>query len=413
MFSTGAAAGHNARVGLHSFKAGKLNRVEGTKRVKPDPRKGLIYLEEVDELLHFYWKDRNGAVEDDLIIFPDEAEFIKVQESPSGRVYALKFSSSSQIMFYWMQEKETVNDESDVKRVNDLIADPKAVAPQAAVNQRAGLAGLAGLGAQGTGGPLGGIDLSAAAQTMGLSQDQLMQILGSEDLSQIIGPGARNLFGTSASGNGDSDAARDLFSGGDSEAVAEQMALDPPGPENPSGEASASAAQQAAIPHLNDRHESAPGASTPSLREILAGIRVPSQAEQQESIDTEQQLSLEDVLTPDQILPLLADVHVREQLFPHLPNSLLSDPPTESEVREIMTSVQWKQALSGLSYALNNGGEAVLRSLDIDAGAAATTTTTSGQGASGVEAFLRAVARAVQREVEDSAGGRDEDRMEE
>lgn len=391
------------KVGIHSFKAGKLNRVEGTKKVKPDQRKGLVYLEEVDELLHFYWKDRNtGAIEDDLIIFPEEAELIKVKESPSGRVFALKFSSSSQIMFYWMQEKDAVNDEADVKRVNDLIADPKAPAPRNITAGRglSDFGGLTGLMGSGSGDSGGGLNLSAAAQTMGLSQDQLMQILGSEDLSQLMGgEQARNLFGASASGNGDADMGGDVFDSTGSGATLEQMPQDPAGPTGPSGEAGASAGQQAAISHINDETSTSGNA----LRDILAGIRVPERPQAQSS----EPLELQDVLTTEVVLPLLADEEVRRQLFPHLPSTLVSDPPTESEVREIMTSVQWRQALSGLSYALNNGGESVIRSLGLE--------TSNLEGSSGVEAFLRAVSKALEEEVADSEGEGDVsgDRMEE
>lgn len=91
--------------------------------VKPDTRKGLIYLNQSpeDSLMHFYWKDRStNKVEDDLIIFPFEAEFSKVKQS-NGRVYILKFQSSSQKLFFWMQEPKADKDEELCKKVNDII----------------------------------------------------------------------------------------------------------------------------------------------------------------------------------------------------------------------------------------------------------------------------------------------------
>ena len=34
-----------------------------------------------DDLMHFKWKDRtSGTVEDDLIIFPDDIDFLKVDQ---------------------------------------------------------------------------------------------------------------------------------------------------------------------------------------------------------------------------------------------------------------------------------------------------------------------------------------------
>ncbi|URD83043.1 Adhesion regulating molecule [Musa troglodytarum] len=70
--------------------AGKMV-LNGT-RVVPDTRKGLVRIGRSEEgLVHFQWLDRTqNVVEDDQIIFPDEAVFEKVSQS-SERVYLLKF----------------------------------------------------------------------------------------------------------------------------------------------------------------------------------------------------------------------------------------------------------------------------------------------------------------------------------
>ncbi|EPX72045.1 19S proteasome regulatory subunit [Schizosaccharomyces octosporus yFS286] len=116
------------KYGVISMKAGKLNRKPGTKLLQADHRKGILYMQlETDELLHFYWKERfrnSSDIEDDFIIFPDEADFIKIDQCTTGRVYALRFKSSSQIHFYWMQEYSDEKDEETVSLVNQLIADP-------------------------------------------------------------------------------------------------------------------------------------------------------------------------------------------------------------------------------------------------------------------------------------------------
>ena len=84
----------------------------------------LLYLRQEDDLMHLCWKvlsifqtlhagtneltwfslqDRKtNAVEDDLIIFPNDAQLHKVTQS-TGRVYVLKFQSSSQRLFFWLQ----------------------------------------------------------------------------------------------------------------------------------------------------------------------------------------------------------------------------------------------------------------------------------------------------------------------
>ncbi|CAB53088.1 19S proteasome regulatory subunit [Schizosaccharomyces pombe] len=116
------------KYGLVSVKAGKLQRKPGTNILQADHRKGVIYMQMAsDELLHFYWKERarvSREVEDDYIIFPEEAEFIKIDECTTGRVYALKFKSSSQIHFYWMQEYSDEKDKETASLINQLIADP-------------------------------------------------------------------------------------------------------------------------------------------------------------------------------------------------------------------------------------------------------------------------------------------------
>ncbi|KAG0094147.1 hypothetical protein BGZ92_006370 [Podila epicladia] len=107
---------------LLEFKAGRCFRQEGTNTVKPDPAKGLVYVEEQDELLHFFWKNRTtGEVEDDLILFPGDAEMVPVPHCTTGRVLMLQFKSSSQKLFYWLQERKTDRDEVILYQVNSLI----------------------------------------------------------------------------------------------------------------------------------------------------------------------------------------------------------------------------------------------------------------------------------------------------
>ncbi|KAI8382999.1 proteasome complex subunit Rpn13 ubiquitin receptor-domain-containing protein [Blakeslea trispora] len=112
---------------LVEFHAGKCI-VEGS-WIKPDTRKGLIYMDQSDDqLLHFYWKERKNqsTPEDDLIIFPDEAEFTKVTQCTTGRVYLLRFKTSNERHFYWMQSKSDENDQEVAEHVNELIHDPEA-----------------------------------------------------------------------------------------------------------------------------------------------------------------------------------------------------------------------------------------------------------------------------------------------
>uniref|UniRef100_A0A6M2E625 Uncharacterized protein n=1 Tax=Populus davidiana TaxID=266767 RepID=A0A6M2E625_9ROSI len=104
------------------FRAGKMY-FDG-KKVVPDLRKGLVRVGRGEEgLLHFQWLDRNlnaVAVEDDQIIFPEEAVFEKVNQV-SGRVYILKFNTDDRKFFFWMQEPKAEEDSQLCSSVNYYI----------------------------------------------------------------------------------------------------------------------------------------------------------------------------------------------------------------------------------------------------------------------------------------------------
>ncbi|TBU46348.1 proteasome complex subunit Rpn13 ubiquitin receptor-domain-containing protein [Dichomitus squalens] len=112
-----------------AFKAGRAFRRGSTNFVDPDPTKGAILLQNgEDGLLHFIWKNRStNDAEEDLILFPGDATFQKVEQSAWGRTYVLKFSSSNQRHFFWMQDADSRRDEEFVGNVNRLLADPTIV----------------------------------------------------------------------------------------------------------------------------------------------------------------------------------------------------------------------------------------------------------------------------------------------
>ncbi|KAK9078934.1 hypothetical protein SSX86_002993 [Deinandra increscens subsp. villosa] len=108
---------------LLEFRAGKMH-MEG-KRVVADPRKGLVRIGRGEEgLVHIQWLDRtNNIIEDDQIVFPEEAVFERVGQA-SGRVYLLKFQTDDRKCFFWMQEPKADNDEELCKSVNIYLNQP-------------------------------------------------------------------------------------------------------------------------------------------------------------------------------------------------------------------------------------------------------------------------------------------------
>ncbi|PGH21485.1 hypothetical protein AJ80_03153 [Polytolypa hystricis UAMH7299] len=104
-----------------TFKAGacELDTSVSPPRVKPKPTPGYVYLYPEDDLLHFCWRPRSAPLDDpelDLVMVPSDGTFTPYKpttaESRSsddrptnGRIYALKFSSSSQRYLFWLQSK--------------------------------------------------------------------------------------------------------------------------------------------------------------------------------------------------------------------------------------------------------------------------------------------------------------------
>lgn len=165
IFGSSSALGGSSGGNRHlvEFRAGRMNLVN--KMVHPDNRKGLVYVYQAEDgLIHFCWKDRTtGNVEDDLIVFPDDCEFKKIDNVKTGRVFLLKFKSSSRRLFFWMQEPKTDKDEEWCRRINEVINNPPSS------NSLGGGSGRGGSGSENG-------DLQYIMQNM--SQQQLMQLFG-------------------------------------------------------------------------------------------------------------------------------------------------------------------------------------------------------------------------------------------
>ncbi|KAF3764816.1 hypothetical protein M406DRAFT_322745, partial [Cryphonectria parasitica EP155] len=101
-----------------TFKAGICDVDQAAKpyKVKPSPRPGYIYLYQGsdDDLLHFCWRERSVPADQpelDLTMIPTDGTFVPVEPSSSspataktqGRVFVLKFESSSTRHLFWLQ----------------------------------------------------------------------------------------------------------------------------------------------------------------------------------------------------------------------------------------------------------------------------------------------------------------------
>ncbi|KAI0030419.1 proteasome complex subunit Rpn13 ubiquitin receptor-domain-containing protein [Vararia minispora EC-137] len=111
-----------------AFKAGRAFRRGETNWVDASPEKGALCIDREDEMLRLLWKTRaDGDLGEELILFPGDATFTRVTQADQGRVYVLKFSSSSARHFFYMQDTSSSRDEEFTEHVNALLQNPSYV----------------------------------------------------------------------------------------------------------------------------------------------------------------------------------------------------------------------------------------------------------------------------------------------
>ena len=347
--ASGALFGANSRSqskNLVEFRAGKMYMKE--KMVHPDKRKGLLYVYQAeDSLMHFCWKDRTtGTVEDDLIIFPDDIEFKHVTQCTTGRVFVLKFKTSSRKFFFWMQEPKTDKDEENRKKVNEYLNNP----PTPGSSRGGGLSSdLTGLG-----------DSDLQSILGGMSQQQLMQLLGPMGMGGP-GGGLSALMGarpSSAQSTASEPPLRVQSSPGTRGSNTDQQQRPVTAAALPSQDATpvtttsgSSGTTGGTTSSTAGSTGAASGGKTPiqlsDLQNILSNMNVP-QTSKEEGIDLTQ------ALNPESMIPILANSEVQERLVKYLPEGE-SLPKTEQELRDTVQSPQFQQALSSFSSALQSG----------------------------------------------------------
>lgn len=118
---------------LVSFRAGQLNLSHNGTTVVADKRRGKLSLVQTldDGLLHLQWVQRpSGQLQetDDILVMQGSAFLEKVPECKTGRVVLLRFKGSSRKRFFWFQEPKDDKDAEYIKKINDFINNPPAVA---------------------------------------------------------------------------------------------------------------------------------------------------------------------------------------------------------------------------------------------------------------------------------------------
>ncbi|KAH8401606.1 hypothetical protein KR009_006782 [Drosophila setifemur] len=332
---------------LVEFRAGRMNMVG--KMVHPDSRKGLVYMtQSEDGLMHFCWKDRtSGKVEDDLIVFPDDFEYKRVDQCKTGRVYVLKFKSSTRRMFFWIQEPKTDKDEEHCRRINELLNNP----PSA--HQRGG------------GGSNDG-DLQYMLNNM--SQQQLMQLFGGVGqmggLSSLLGqmnsrtPSSRN---TSSSGGGGASALQtpenvsvprtpSAPTRGSKSGSSRSSNANSQGAGEAAGSAGSSLDADASGKNSTTATTTASEATGPyanPFQAYLSNLSPEHGAGRSLNIDLSTALSGSEAINT-----LIADPERVKSLIVHLPESEDADEDRKQQIKDHITSPQFQQALAHFSNAL-------------------------------------------------------------
>uniref|UniRef100_A0A3P9HBS8 Uncharacterized protein n=2 Tax=Oryzias TaxID=8089 RepID=A0A3P9HBS8_ORYLA len=333
---------------LVEFRAGKMTMKGST--VTPDKRKGQVYIQQTDDsLIHFCWKDRTtGNVDDDLIIFPDDCEFKRVNQCTTGRVYVLKFKAGSKRLFFWMQEPRSDKDDEFCRKVNEYLNNPPMPGTLGSVGG-------------------GGHDLSALGGEGGLqsllgnmSHNQLMQLIGPTGLGGIgglgalAGPGLTNLLGSGSTVPAASSSATSpstVVTPTTTTSAASRLSSTqvPTTPITPSATSAASPTTPSTPAVTSLTAAAAANPTQPiqlrDLQSILATMNVPASS---------QGVDLASVLTPEIMAPILTNSEVQERLIPYLPSgeSLLQ---SSEELHNTLSSPQFQQALSMFSSALASG----------------------------------------------------------
>ncbi|XP_038051330.1 proteasomal ubiquitin receptor ADRM1-B-like isoform X2 [Patiria miniata] len=410
LFGNTAAGSRPSGKNLVEFRAGKM-QLKG-KTVTPDKRKGQVYVHQSDDsLMHFCWKDRGtGVVEDDLIIFPDECEFKSVSQCTTGRVFILKFKSSSRKFFFWMQEPKKDKDDEHCKKVNEMLNNPPAPGSSGG-GGRSGAGGLppelAGLGAA-----LGDGGLQNVLGNM--DHQQLMQLLNSGGLGGGMGGlGALGgLMGAGRPSSSQSASSSAAPSRAQSTPAVHAQETTPsatqPRPATTTTTQSQASTTSTATPATATAATSQnPAIQLSDLQSILNTMNIPAPTDAGKAEAAAQPLDLTKVLTSEAMAPILAKPEVQEKLIPFLPEgeSLPKDP---EQLRQTLQSPQFKQALLMFTAAFQSGQ---LGPLMGQFGLVAEATDAANRG--DLEAFGKALQKQTggAKEKKDEKPGEDEEGM--
>merc|ERR1719225_2579030 len=325
-----------------------------------------------DQLMHFKWKDRSsGNIEDDLIIFPEDVEFKKVPQCTTGRVFLLKFKSTTRKLFFWMQEPKSEKDEEFCKKVNDYLNNPPAPGQ--------GSGGGSGSRSSGGSGGILGLDLS----NLGDSELQsLLNNMSQSQLMQLFGGGGGALGAASSSSGSTRQSSGNAGSG--AAAVAAAAAASTASTTTTSTAPSTTTTSGTTSTKPTDSSSTASSAAAnirlSDLQNVLSGLPTAQGSASGPSVD------LSSGLTTEVLQPLLENPEFVRKMKELLPEEEQAQDDATGQVRGTLHSPQFRQALGMFSSGLQTGQLAPLIR-EFNLGDAAIAAATKGD----VEAFVKAL----------------------
>ncbi|XP_033117411.1 proteasomal ubiquitin receptor ADRM1-like [Anneissia japonica] len=364
----GSASTRSSSKNLVEFKAGKMY-MKG-KMVNPDKRKGLVYIyRSEDALIHFCWKDRStGSVEDDLIIFPDDCEFKRINQCTTGRVYILKFKTGKKF-FFWLQEPKTDKDEENCRKVNEMLNNPPAPGSS---------------GGGGGGGSGGGIppELAAALGGSHGADGGLQNLLANMDQQQLL-----QLLSSAGGSGGSIGSMLGTARPATTQSVPSARVPSTTPASTPAVPASASPSQSSSRARPDTTSSSSQQSiQLTDLQSILSTMNIPEQ-QQASSVD------LSEVLTHESMAPILANEEVQERLKPFLPEGGTLLARDFADISTTIQSPQFQQAAGVFSAAFQSGQLGPLMA-QFGLGKEATEAATAGD----LEAFAKALSKVAVEE---------------
>lgn len=295
---------------------------------QPEPGLCCIYMDE--GMTNFRWKSRDvkgGKDDDPMFLFEGDATFQKCKSAGDARVYFLHVKATNMRKFFWMQDKNDAKDVENSTKMDDIINGKKVSTPSSSMAMDTSS------------------DVVDAVANIAPNEIQALQELEPAQRAQVmamLGITEEQLMGTPAQAPNPSSNTTTPNDTTTTETPAPQPDLTAPPPINrpPTTTTAETPVEEPATSSTQPMTFSAD-----TLRNVMAGVGAVLQAKKQENT-----VALSDVLSSEQLSPLLGEEAFVSALVPLLPEGQ----QTIDALKDNVASPQYAQALASFSHALSS-----------------------------------------------------------